>query len=411
MKVAEFSKKIEFALHICMLFFLMNALVPLWQQMSGNPYDAVEGDPIQRGILLSGYVITLSTILIYPRKAFRLVRKSPLIWILILWAALSILWSGSPDITFRRVIGILLTTLYTLVLYIRYPFQSFLRLLGVAFLIAILFSLLMVIFIPEWGIMSSIHEGDWEGVFVNKNSLGKVSIFALFFFASLFSFSRNRNQLVLWACAIILGIITLVGSHSVTALVVFGTMILGVFLIRAGRSWGKAWPIFLMLTSVICGGVLILTIQNSEVLFDALGRDTSLTGRVPLWDVLIPMGLRQPLGFGYGAFWLGWEGPSAEVWSRLNWFLPNAHNGFLEIWLNLGWVGLALGIMLLGKIFFVNLPLALTGSKEAIFWLILCLIIITYNLVEVNFFNQNNIFWVMIAYAYISTQLRKPSSL
>lgn len=407
MKFSELRKQIEFAIHVGMLFFLMSALVPLWRQMSGFSYDPVEGDSIQRGILLSGYLLTIPAILFHSKSALHVVIRSPTPWLMALWAALSILWSESPDITFRRVIAILLTTLFSLVLYLRYPFQSFLRLLGTAFFIVILLSLLMVAFKPEWGIMSSVHEGAWEGIFVHKNSLGKVSVFAICIFTTLWSLSHKASQRLFWVGAVLLGIVTLLGSRSASALVVASTMAPGIIILRVGRPWRKIWPMILLITLMTVGGAALLVIQNSEFLLNVLGRDISLTGRIPLWQVLIPMGLARPLGYGYGAFWLGWDGPSAEVWSKLNWYLPNAHNGFLELWLNLGWLGLGLGVILLGTIFVRNLKPAFTKSKEAIFWILFSIILIFYNLVEVNFFIQNNIYWVIIAYAHFSTQQPK----
>jgi exopolysaccharide production protein ExoQ len=241
-------------------------------------------------------------------------------------------------------------------------------------------------------------------VFVHKNNLGKVSAFALCFFAMTWSTSQTQRNRIFWAFAFILGAITLVGSRSVTALVVVITMAVGLMLLRVARLWRKVWPVFFLIILVIGSGLII--IQNSEVILDAFGRDISLTGRVPLWQVLISIGLKQPLGFGYGAFWLGWNGPSAEVWAKLQWFLPNAHNGFLQLWLDLGWVGLVLGIIFLVTIFINNFGPALAGSTSSIFWILFGIIFVTYNLIEVNFFDQNNIFWVLIAYSYFSTQLR-----
>jgi O-antigen ligase len=321
---------------------------------------------------------------------------------MILWAGMSLLWSGSPDITLRRVIAILLTTLYALALYLRYNFALFLRLLGMAFLVAIFSSLVMVVVKPDWGIMSSIYAGAWEGVFVHKNTLGKISVFAMCIFAALQSSSQTAKERVFWFTAFLLGTVTLVGSRSVTAMLITIILILAMILFRVAQSLRKGLPLFLLITLSIGSSAILLVIQNSAALLDALGRDISLTGRIPLWNVLIPMGLEHPLGYGYGAFWLGWNGPSAEVWSTLQWFLPNAHNGFLELWLNLGWLGLGLGLILLGKIFAVNLAAIPTGSKQAVFWIVFCIVLMSYNFVEVNFFNQNNIYWILIVYAYLS---------
>ena len=94
----------------------MNAFVPLWRQMSGFLYDPVEGDPVQRGTLLSGYLLTIPVIFFNPSRALQVVSRGPVPWLLILWAAITILWSGSADIALRRVVAVLLTTLYVLVL-------------------------------------------------------------------------------------------------------------------------------------------------------------------------------------------------------------------------------------------------------------------------------------------------------
>jgi exopolysaccharide production protein ExoQ len=58
------------------------------------------------------------------------------------------------------------------------------------------------------------------------------------------------------------------------------------------------------------------------------------------------MALERPLlGYGYGAFWLGERGPSARVWA-VTWDAVHAHNGYLDLWLQIGVIGALLGISL-----------------------------------------------------------------
>src|SRR5262249_18406741 len=77
-----------------------------------------------------------------------------------------------------------------------------------------------------------------------------------------------------------------------------------------------------------------------------LGRDTTMTGRTDLWDAVLPLNPNPLLGAGYESFWLGDR--LKALWTRF-WWQPNqAHNGYLEVYLNLGLLGLLLvGVFLL----------------------------------------------------------------
>ena len=79
-----------------------------------------------------------------------------------------------------------------------------------------------------------------------------------------------------------------------------------------------------------------------SALFELLDRDPSLTGRTDLWNYVIDAIREKPLfGWGYMAFWTP-DSPSATyIQNQIRWPAPNAHNGYLELTLGLGLVGLA----------------------------------------------------------------------
>jgi O-antigen ligase len=78
---------------------------------------------------------------------------------------------------------------------------------------------------------------------------------------------------------------------------------------------------------------------NGE-LASTVGRDPSLTDRTFLWRVLLNMKTNPLIGTGYESFWLG---PRLEsVWKQFGGGINEAHNGYLEIYLNLGLIGLFL---------------------------------------------------------------------
>ena len=74
----------------------------------------------------------------------------------------------------------------------------------------------------------------------------------------------------------------------------------------------------------------------------ALGRKTNLTDRTVIWAAVIPAVPNPVIGAGFESFWLG---PRLNmVWSHLSQYMHvnEAHDGYLEVYLNLGWVGVGL---------------------------------------------------------------------
>jgi exopolysaccharide production protein ExoQ len=406
-KTSSFLKNVEVIFHICMILLLMGAFVPLWRLMTVGAVDQLEGDPVQRGILLAGYLVAFTTLLLFPKSFIRTAWKKPLIWILILWAAASILWSNVPWLTLRRVIALTLTSLYTFVLFLRFPPGYFLRLLGWALLIAVLSSLLTALLLPNWGVMGFPTEYAWQGVFVHKNILGRISALALLVSTLLWNYNQGWRIRAIWGAVFIMSTITLVESRSASALVLTIVMALGALAILTARRWHWhiSWPVLLPTFLVVLGTSAFIIMRNYETFLAILGRSSTLTGRIPLWEVVVAQALNRPwTGYGYGVFWLGWNGPSAAVWAAVSWLPPHAHNGYLDLWLDLGLIGLMMGVILLGKTLLISMRSVLIGSKEALFWALFVLFVVVYNIVESTFLRANNIYWTMLVYSYLMSE-------
>jgi exopolysaccharide production protein ExoQ len=83
-----------------------------------------------------------------------------------------------------------------------------------------------------------------------------------------------------------------------------------------------------------------LILNPGAGLAETVGRDSTLTGRTRLWNTVLSLTANPLFGAGYESFWLGER--LQKVWET-NWEHPNqAHNGYLEVYLDLGWVGLGL---------------------------------------------------------------------
>jgi O-antigen ligase len=88
---------------------------------------------------------------------------------------------------------------------------------------------------------------------------------------------------------------------------------------------------------IICVGLPYL-----PLLYEGLGRNATLSGRTGIWALVLRSVAKRPLlGYGFYAFWQGLRGESANVIVGTHWVFGYAHNGILEICLQLGLVGVA----------------------------------------------------------------------
>ena len=146
----------------------------------------------------------------------------------------------------------------------------------------------------------------------------------------------------------------------------------------------------------------IWAMQHQERVLTSLSRDSTFTGRTELWTVLLEKARVHPwLGYGYGAFWRGATGMSGEVQEALHgWYPIHAHNGFLDIVLELGILGLIIFVLPLGIYGYRVFAWAIVQRSPLSLWpLVYLLFFILSNLAESALVRQNSIYWAL----YIAT--------
>ena len=153
--------------------------------------------------------------------------------------------------------------------------------------------------------------------------------------------TRRRNELRLIA-GFLIGIWWLFSrAHSATSLISFFVGV-AVVLFLGIRSINKKFVGTYLLTGVILIAVAELAFGLSGHLSEALGRGSSMSGRTLLWKRLLELHTNPIVGTGFESFWLGDRLKQLE---GIFFFIPNeAHNGYLEIYLELGLIGLVLVI-------------------------------------------------------------------
>jgi O-antigen ligase len=188
-------------------------------------------------------------------------------------------------------------------------------------------------------VVDAAYDGQgWNGAFVHKNAFGRIIVLAALAFIML---SSGRLKPFRGALAICCAFALIGASQSRTALVV----LVALLFLLAGSRWllSAKHPGLIGLVGFVAGlPLLYLASANLEYLTGMLGRNSTLTGRVGLWHLAFASFLKRPLfGYGYVAFW-NVVPESLDINHTLHWNVPHAHNGFLELALQLGLVGLSL---------------------------------------------------------------------
>ena len=99
---------------------------------------------------------------------------------------------------------------------------------------------------------------------------------------------------------------------------------------------------------VFSGLFLQVAVNINKAVIEGVGRDTTLTGRTEIWERALALVSNPVWGAGFETFWLGPR--LIAMWKAFPVFLPNqAHNGYLEMYLNLGIVGLVLFVFALAS--------------------------------------------------------------
>ena len=148
---------------------------------------------------------------------------------------------------------------------------------------------------------------------------------------------------------------------------------------------------------------------TTEAILKALGKDTTLTGRGDMWPYIFEMiGQKPILGYGYGAFWSGPDTPSFYIWQATGWTPPNSHNGFLDLWLQIGLIGLLIYIY---GFLAITVPksfywLRTTRTSEGFWPLVYMTYMLLANISETTLMIQNDLFWVI--YVAIAFSVKIP---
>jgi exopolysaccharide production protein ExoQ len=348
------QRNVTAALWIPFLWLAMigSRFVSEWLGMFGLPLGAVnveDGSPVDAvvfGVLIASGLYVLS------RRQVNLaevVRNNRWLTVFLVYCFLAILWSDFPFVAFKRWLKVLGHPIMVLVLLTEPdPEEAIIRLFKRCAYFWVPVSILFVKYYPQWGRSFDAWSGAAMncGICTNKNLLGvELFIVGTFFFWYLLKVRRRernherRNELVL--ITLFLGMIgwLLHMSQSSTSLVSFliAAAVMGFLSLRSVKP--QYIGIYLV-SALIIGLVAVKGFDIYTVVLHLLGKNPTLTDRTEVWHDVLQIPINPILGAGFESFWLGDR--LQVMWAKWWWHPNEAHNAYLETYLNLGLVGLFL---------------------------------------------------------------------
>jgi exopolysaccharide production protein ExoQ len=316
----------------------------------------LDGSPLDRLVYVLLLAAALVVLIRRGKRPVTLLTANWLILIYFSYCLVSVSWAYFPDVAFKRWIKAISDLAMVLVILTDgKPVAAIRRLISRVGFILLPTSVLLIKYYGDLGRVYTI-DGDQTntGVTLNKNSLGLIvlviSLGALWNMRSLLFHKDEPNRgrrLVAQGALLAFGLALFGMADSATCIACFilgGGLIL-LTNVRAIRS-RPARVHALCATIILTGGVTFLFGGDAAVVH-ALGRNTNLTGRTDIWAAVIPAVPNSIVGAGFESFWIGSDVEKMRrTMSLLGWWHPEnineAHNGYIEIYLNLGWIGVCL---------------------------------------------------------------------
>jgi exopolysaccharide production protein ExoQ len=287
-------------------------------------------------------------------------------------ATVSVFWSFYPGATLLGLLTTWMTVITAVSLAASVSWPELLRALGIALRLILGLSLLFEVvvaviirrpvlpFVPAPGIDYSSYEkipklllwsrnelfevfdgGKIQGIVGNSSLLGFIALLALIVFGvQLANGSIGHRWGVTWLA---LTVVTAFFTRSATitvAIVAVTALVLALIAVRRASTPRRRTVIYWSLGGavVLAAGAAFL-LRNSVLA--ALGKSEDLTGRLDIWDAVIGLAQQRPaFGWGWVSYWVPWVEPFDTLAFKSGVRQLHAHNAWLDIWLQLGILGL-----------------------------------------------------------------------
>jgi O-antigen ligase len=384
------------------MFIAGTRFVSAWLYLGGRnvSVDAYsEGSPLDRTVFFS---LIVWGVLVLSRRDVnwpKLFARNKWLIVYFLYCLISVAWTDEPMILVKRWLKDLGNPIMALVLLTEQrPYDAVVATVRRLAFFAMPVSVLFIRYYPEFGRGYAFGGGVMNsGVSDNKNTLGLTCLIAGICYVWTHLFRRDLDWYDVAIGAIVVWLLYEANSKTSVTCVIVATAIL----VLSRRPVIAREPTRIVAVTVAAA----LAYVAADSLFDVkeyvlamLGRDATFTNRTELWAVVRGLQKSALVGTGFMSFWAGDR--MAAIWRALGPGINQAHNGYLEQYLNLGYVGVAFIITIVSAAL-LNVRTQLRADYPVAI-LRLCFIVtaMLYNYTEASFYGINNM-WVLLLAASI----------
>ncbi len=361
-------------------------------------YDGIATNP--RRLIILGIAYFIGLYIYFKRLQYGvfIVKKNILYIVLLFLALLSIFWSSysvNVVINFGHYTGFLLVTIAATNRY-KYVHEDIFRFFAIIIGIALVFSIIVSVFVPNIGIHSIT--GRWQGVAGNPNTLGVVCLLSIW--ANISDLVTRKKNKILWLniSLLIITLISLIGANSTTSFIVSLFAATGIWFLSSLQN--KPYDIKLIRIIFICwfGAMmaLIIFLIKPELLtlqgiFSLVGKDTTFTGRTDIWLLAVKaIDLKQYFGWGFDS--------NRSALDYLGLHRGQFHNGYLDLLVRGGYVSLTIFIAIIVQTVYRIFIVSKIQYSHSVAWFILLACILIHNIAEASIMRETHLLWYFFVF-------------
>lgn len=285
-------------------------------------------------------------------KVIALIKSEKYLSFFVLLCLISALWSEYSFLSIKRSFQLFVIFLVIVEALVNIEPNILLRQLKIVVSVYVFFNLYACRFIPA--AIDPIFQ-TWRGIEVQKNHLAQTSIYCLLSSVVFFSFDKTKFQKIYDGLLVFVSVFLIYKARSSTAILVLMMIFFVGFIFQIESIFSKFGfgRSFLALIFLFVLGFTFLFILFSSEIFSLIpgyfGKDMTLSGRIPIWEhTWTEIEKKLLLGYGFATYWIMGH-PRLEIFAEYfeGFKVNQAHNGYLEIMLQLGVVGLIFFTILL----------------------------------------------------------------
>ena len=388
--------RVLFFLFILASFLFYSPVIAGGYEAAGASED---GGDIMRQIGFAVMFLAIVLALVSNRGASELFNVPVGLVVLLLWCWLSVTWAIDPGTSFRRIAFTSVVVLAVVYSVSMMDDRTVISIIGLCF---------ALVLISDWAAMATLPQavhppadlefeaagGAWRGIHMHRNAAGAFAALAALYFVDLF-FAGRRRTIATVFLVLSGGFLFFTGSKTSNGVVCVAA--------ATGLLFGSGfrYPVVRKVLSIwALGLVLVALVELQDFLpdvLDFLEDPRALTGRTQVWEMLVEYAEDHLLlGSGYGSFWaIGNASPVNALGNAWLSTLNVGHNGYLDLLVQTGAVGLTIGVAAL-----VAQPMYLLFARDirphtrwflgavfTFFWL--------HNLTETSLLDRANFVWVI----------------